>query len=120
MLKRVLLCLLAAAAAITAWEARLFPILKSTALIGRQEQGFYLLPTNQLLRPWGEQTLLPGRPVDIAFNSDKRLMAVLNMRAVDVIEASTGARVAAIPCRATSYTGIAFRPGGREIWASET
>ncbi|MGH9663823.1 MAG: YncE family protein, partial [Bryobacteraceae bacterium] len=118
--KRILVCLLAAAAAIAAWQARLFPVLNSTALAGRQEQGFYLLPTNQLLRPWGEQTLLPGRPVDIAFDSGKRLMAVLNMRAVDVIEASTGAQVAQIRCRATSYTGVAFRPGDREIWASET
>lgn len=118
--KRIIACLLAAAGVIAAWQARLFPTLKSTLLIGRQEQGFYLLPTNQLLRPWGEQTLLPGRPVDIAFDSPKRFMAVLNMRAVDVIEASTGAQVAEIRCRATSYTGVAFRPGDGEIWASET
>ncbi|HLJ18124.1 MAG TPA: alkaline phosphatase family protein [Bryobacteraceae bacterium] len=120
MLRKTVICLFATAALIVAWEARLFPVLKSNARAGRQELGFYLLPTNQLLRPWGEQTLLPGRPVDIAFDSHKRLMAVLNMRAVDVIEAATGARVAEIRCRGTSYSGIAFRPGDREIWASET
>ena len=39
-------------------ETALFPTLASTAPLGRQPEGFYLLPTNQLLRPWGEQTLL--------------------------------------------------------------
>ncbi|MEO7143222.1 MAG: bifunctional YncE family protein/alkaline phosphatase family protein [Bryobacteraceae bacterium] len=120
MLRRIAAGLIFAAIAIFAWEARVFPVLKSTALAGRQPEGFYLLTTNQLLRPWGEQTLLAGRPVDIAFDSHKRLMAVLNMRAVNIIDATTGARIADIKCRSTSYAGVAFRPGDREIWASET
>src|SRR6185295_11183426 len=32
----------------------------------------------------------------------------------------TGTHVAEIPSKTTSYTGLAFRPGDRELWASET
>ena len=106
--------------AIVAWQSGVFPVLKSTASIGRQEPGFYLLPTNQLLRPWGEQTLLAGRPVDIAFDSEKRRMAILNNREIDLLEVSTGAETARIPLHSTSYLGIAYRPGDTEIWTGET
>jgi hypothetical protein len=44
-------------------ESGLFSLLKSNAGIGRQSEGLYLLPTNQLLHPWGEQAAI-GRPVD--------------------------------------------------------
>ncbi len=119
--KRTLLLFLSAAAALViARETALFPILSSTAAIGKQAGGFYLLPTNQLLRPWGEQALLKGRPVDLAFDSRKHLLAVLNSRGVNLLDAVSGAELVQIPSRSTSYTGIGFRPGDRELWASET
>ncbi|MBI3665363.1 MAG: bifunctional YncE family protein/alkaline phosphatase family protein [Acidobacteria bacterium] len=118
--KSILFGLAAAAAVVVAKKAELFPVLKSDAAIGKQSGGFYLLPTNQLLRPWGEQAMIPGRPVDLAFDSSKRLLAVLNWRGVLLLHGSTGTRLAEVPSRATSYTGIAFRPGDRELWASET
>jgi YVTN family beta-propeller protein len=109
----------AASAALVAREAGLFSILTSTAAIGKQPAGFYLLPTNQLLRPWGEQSPIQGRPVDLAFDSRKRLLAVLNWRGIWLMDGSTGAKLAEVPSRSTSYTGLAFRPGDRELWASE-
>src|SRR5579885_855743 len=102
---------LAAAGGAAAWQSGLFPTLISTARAGRQPDGFYLLPTNQLLRPWGETTLLAGRPVDMAFDPEKRILAVLNMRGINVLDAASGAELARIPSRSTSYAGIAFRPG---------
>jgi YVTN family beta-propeller protein len=120
--KKILLLLLPLLAALVliARETALFPLLSSTAPLGRQPEGFYLLPTNQLLRPWGQQTLFKGRPVDLAFNSNKRLIAVLNSRTIHLIDALSGAELAKIPARNTSYTGVVFRPGDRELWASET
>ena len=88
--------------------------------MGKQAGGFYLLPTNQLLRPWGEQTVIPGRPVDMTFDSGQRILAVLNTRSILLLDGSTGTKLAEIPARTTSYAGIAFRPGDRELWASET
>lgn len=103
---------------LAAREASLFSILPSAAAPGRQPGGYYLLPTNQLLRPWGVQTLIPGRPVDVAFDSHKRVLAVLNWRSVLLLDGSTGAQMAEIKPRSTSYAGICFRPGDRELWAS--
>ena len=120
MRKAILLVAGLCAAALVAREAGVFSILKSDARIGRQPDGVYLVPTNQLLRPWGEQTLIQGRPVDLAFDSSKRVLAILNWRGVFIADASSGARLAEVKTFATSYTGIAFRPGDRELWASET
>ncbi len=107
------------AAAVLLAQPGLHPRLKTTATLGRQAEGFYLVPTNQVLEPSGEQALMPGRPVDMAFDSGKRLLAVLNWHSVMVLDAATGATLAEIPSRSTSYAGVAFRPGNRELWASE-
>ena len=98
----------------------IFPILTSKARLGLQQGGFYLLPTNQLLRPWGEQSAIKGRPVDAAFDSRKRVLAVLNTRGVEIFSGSAGMPAGEIKSGATSYTGVAFRPGDRELWNSET
>jgi len=110
----------AMAAVLIGAEGGLFSILQSNAHIGLQGEGFYLLPSSQLLRPWGEQAVIKGRPVDLAFDSHKRLLAVLNWRSVLLRDGTSGASLADIRSRATSYAGIAFRPGDRELWASET
>jgi YVTN family beta-propeller protein len=110
---------LTVALALIGQESGLFPILKSDARIGLQSQDFFLLPTNQLLHPWGEQAPIKGRPVDLAFDSRKHLLAILNSRNVMLMDGTSGAAMAEIKSRATSYTGIAFRPGDRELWASE-
>jgi hypothetical protein len=99
--------LIFAGLALVGREAELFPVLKSEARIGRHDGGFFLLPTNQLLRPWGEQSMIPGRPVDFAFDSQKHLLAVLNWRGVNVMDGSTGTQVAEIKSRSMSYVGIA-------------
>ncbi len=113
-------CLVLAGAALVAKEAGVFPSLKTQAGLGKQAEGLFLVPTNQMLHPWGEQTIIPGRPVDMTFDSQKRILAVLNWRDVLLLDGSTGAKLANVASKSTSYTGIAFRPGNRELWASET
>jgi YVTN family beta-propeller protein len=108
-----------ATVAVIADETPVFSLLKSTAALGKQAEGYYLVPTNQLLKPWGEMTLIPGRPVDMTFDSAKRILAVLNWKSVLLLDGVTGMPLAEIPSRATSYAGVAFRPGDREVWASE-
>src|ERR1022692_612350 len=108
-----------AAAALLAQQSGVFAVLKSSVAIGKQPGGVFLLPPKQLLRPWGEQTVIPGRPVDMAFDSQKRILAVLNTRSILLMDGSTGNKLAEVPAKATSYAGIAFRPGNRELWASE-
>jgi len=105
---------------LVAAETGVFPVLKSTVLLGKQRENLYLVSTNQLLRPWGEQTVIAGRPVDMAWDSARRFLAVLNTRGILLLDGSTGTKLADIESRTTSYTGIAFRPGDRQLWASET
>ncbi len=111
--------LLLVGAVIVAQQVPLFRVLKSTARIGKQAGGYYLLPTNQLLQPWGEVAPISGRPVDAALSSDRRLLAILNTRSVLLVDPSTGVRLAEVKSGTTSYAGVAFRPGDRELWASE-
>lgn len=113
-------------AALIAQQTGTISALKTKALLGRQAGGGYLVPTNQLLRPWGEQSMIAGRPVDMVFDSTKSTLAVLNTNSVGLFHGSTGVKLADIPPagsiarRTTSYAGIAYRPGNRELWASET
>src|SRR5258708_13486929 len=117
---RLICCSGRLAALVAAKEAGVFAILKTDAAIGKQASGVFLIPTNQLLQPWGQQTVFPGRPVDLAFDSKKRILAILNTRSVLLMDGSTGTRIAEIKAGATSYTGVMFRLGDRELWASET
>lgn len=105
--------------ALVAQQTQIFPVLKSTVLLGKQP-GFYLVANNQLLRPWGELTTIPGRPVDMTSDSQHRFLAVLNTRALLLLDPGTGATLGQVTAHSTSYAGIAFRPGDRELWASET
>ena len=50
-----------AAVFVTAKETEIFPILKSTAAIGKNGAA-YLLPTNQLIRPWESNCKSPAVP----------------------------------------------------------
>src|SRR5882757_2828886 len=113
------LAIIAIATFAVAKETPLFPILKSTVILGKQPEGFYLLPTNQLLRPWGDQLQIPGRPVDLAFDSKKRLLAILNTHSVEIVDGTSGAHLASADVGSTSYTGLAWRQGDHEIWASQ-
>ena len=106
--------------ALVAQQSAIFPVLKSTVLMGKQPAGFYLVANNQLLRPWGELAPISGRPVDMTFDSQHRMLAVLDTRALLLLDPGTGAKLGEVPAHQTSYAGIAFRPGDRELWASET
>jgi YVTN family beta-propeller protein len=108
-----------AVAAIALYSQRNELMLSSTALLGKQAGDYWIVATNQLLRPWGQQSLMQGRPIEAVFDSKKRILAVLNSRGVNLLDGATGTEVARIASRSTSLTGLAFRPGDRELWASE-
>lgn len=120
MRRSLLLFTALAAGALVAQQAGVFSLLRTIAPLGRQGSGLYLLPTSQLLHPWGELSAVRGRPVDLAFSPERGALAILNTRSVVFSDARTGVSSAEVRTRATSYAGITFRPGGAEVWASET
>ena len=108
-----------------------YPEINSHALAGKQPDGSWLVVTQQVLRPWREQHFIKGRPVDLAFNATKSKLAILNLDGIEWMDEDSGAQEH-IKTRSTSYwkslgrfvkkgerCGIAFRPGGQELWASE-
>jgi YVTN family beta-propeller protein len=109
-----------ALAALLAKETGVFAVLQSNVALGKQAEGLFLLPTSQLLHPWGQRFAIEGRPVDLAFDSKKRVVAILNTTSVQIRDASTGTKIGEVLTDPTSYAGVAFRPGDRELWASET
>jgi YVTN family beta-propeller protein len=58
--------------------------------VGLQKDGSIVVPTNQILTPAGKQVTFPGRPVDLAFADDGRLLVVKNMHDLVFIDAATG------------------------------
>lgn len=112
------LCL-AGAAYLTAEATGVFAVLSSTVRAGKQPGGIYLIPTTQLLHPWGAPVTIAGRPVDLAFDADSKVLAVLNTRGVLFFDATAMSLLGEAQSKSTSYAGLAFRPGTREVWASE-
>src|SRR6476646_11088765 len=88
---------------VLAWQSPLFPVLKSTVLNGRQSAGFHLVPTQQLLKPWGEQMPLQGRPVDMTFDTSGRILAVLKTRSILLLDATSAATLGEIKTKSSSY-----------------
>ncbi|QOY89127.1 bifunctional YncE family protein/alkaline phosphatase family protein [Paludibaculum fermentans] len=113
------LCL-AGAALVTAEKTGVFAVLSSTVRGGKQPGGVYLIPTTQLLQPWGDPVTIAGRPVDLAFDPEKRVLAVLNTKGVVFFDPTAMSLLGETKSKSTSYAGLAFRPGTREVWASET
>jgi YVTN family beta-propeller protein len=108
------------AAAIYSAQAPLFPVLKNSLFAGPQKEGFSLLVTNQILRPWGDRVTIKGRPVEGVVDPSGRFLAVLNLHGIEILDVQTLAQVGSVPTKATSYGGIAFRNGSRELWACES
>jgi YVTN family beta-propeller protein len=86
---------------------------------GKQPDGSSRVVTGQLVKPWGRQTEITGRPVDLALNAAAGLAAILNTPNVELRRIGDGQLTASFATKGASYAGIAFRPHAQEIWASE-
>ncbi len=111
--------LLLSAAGLVAQQQGVFSILSSTAKLGLQPGGAWLIPTSQLVQPFGERVTIAGRPVEAAFDADRKTLAVLNSKGVLFYDGTASTLQGEVKSRSTSYAGLAFRPGTREVWASE-
>lgn len=121
MTKRKLAFLLVAAAAVALAVKKpdLTMVLPTAALAGKQANDGYLVASAQLVRPWRMRAEITGRPVDLAVDPTGSFAAVLNGNNVVTIDLASGKELSRVATKTNSYLGIRFRPGTREIWASE-
>src|SRR5947199_2140385 len=57
--------------------------------VGVQLDGRIVVPTNQILRPAGQQVTFPGRPVDLALTDDGKTLVVKNLHDLVFIDVAT-------------------------------
>lgn len=88
-------------------------------ITGRMQDGAVFTVTNQLLHPFGKQTMIAGRPMEIAADSASGRLAVLNSGRVDIFDPAGEKLLGSMTKGASAYAGVAFRPGTSEVWASE-
>src|SRR5262245_22905268 len=57
--------------------------------VGVQPDGRIVVPTNQILNPAGKQITFPGRPVDLAFAEDGRVVIAKNLRDLVIMDVTS-------------------------------
>src|SRR5947209_12168952 len=60
------------------------------AVIGRQADGTYFVPTGQTLAPAGRNLTFDGRPVDMTLRPDGKILAVMLGGGVRLFDTATG------------------------------
>ncbi len=58
--------------------------------VGELKDGRIVVPTNQVLHPAGNEVTFPGRPVDLAFAENGRLLVAKSMRELVFLDPATG------------------------------
>ncbi len=94
-------------------------LLPDHILTGHKADGMVFTVSNQILHPWGRQSLIAGRPIEIAVDSAGAKLAVLNSNRVDIFDTAADQLLGSMNIRSASYGGVAFRPASDEVWASE-
>ena len=93
------------------------------ALVGKQRDGSYIVPTSQIIDPAGATITFPGRPVDLALNPEETILAVKNMYNIVFfdIASQTIRQTLRIPDDGgNTYTGIVWSDNGRKVWTTDT
>jgi YVTN family beta-propeller protein len=90
----------------------------SKAVIGKQANGTYLVPTGQTLTPTGENTPFDGRPVDMALSTDGKTLAVMLPREVRLFDTAKNQFRAEVLPGAHNFGGIAWSKDGRTLYTT--
>lgn len=92
------------------------------ALVGKQKDQSYIVPTSQIIDPAGTTITFPGRPVDIALNSTETLLAVKNLKDIVFIDvqSNTLKQTLELPGGGNTYTGISWSDNGNKVWTTDT
>jgi len=97
---------------------------QDTLKVGVQPDGRIVVPTNQVLKPAGQQVTFPGRPVDVALAEDGKVLVVKNLRSLVFIERATGKikQTLFLPARGNDKPGfsvVGLLVDGKHVFASD-
>ncbi|MGI8857019.1 MAG: alkaline phosphatase family protein [Thermomicrobiales bacterium] len=85
-------------------------------LIGKQAEGWFLIPTNQTLRSAGNVTLLDQRPVDMALRPDGAQLAVMTTNLTYLLNPTTGEITQQFDKQDRNVAGLAYSPDGARLY----
>jgi hypothetical protein len=86
--------------------------------VGRQPAGRVVVPSNQILRPAGQQVLFPGRPVDLALADGGKTLIVKNLKDLVVIDVTTGTIRQTLPSP-VGFSVVGLLPRGERILVTD-
>ncbi len=125
--KLVLIIILAGAVADTAFAQAGLKNAKArfekNAVVGKQNDGSYVVPTSQVIDPAGTTITFSGRPVDLALNPGETILAVKNMYDIIFFDAAsyTIRQKLSIPDDGgNTFTGIEWSDDGEKVWTTDT
>ncbi len=92
------------------------------ATVGRNDDGSYVVATQQIIDPAGESILFPGRPVDLAVSPDQSLLVVKNSNDLVFVDVATHtlSQTLTLPKGGNSACGITWTHDGKGVWTSES
>lgn len=89
-----------------------------TAIIGRQADGTYFVPTGQTLSPVGKNLTFDGRPVDMALRADGKLLALMCQRGMRLFDTQTGQFLPDLVPGTHNFGGIAWTKDGGTLFTT--
>ncbi len=88
------------------------------AIIGKQADGTYFVPTGQTLAPAGRNLTFEGRPVDMALRPDGKILAVMLAREVRLLDTATGQFQTPTLPGTHNFGGIAWSGDGHTLYTT--
>lgn len=91
-------------------------------LVGPQNDETYVVSTSQIIDPAGETITFPGRPVDLALNSEETILAVKNMSDIVFFNVKNQSilQILALPKGGSSFIGIGWNSADKKLWVTDS
>ncbi len=88
------------------------------AIIGKQPDGVYLVPTGQTVTPSGINLTFDGRPVDMALRPDGRVLALMLASEIKLLDTVTGQFKTPVLPGSHGFGGICWSNDGRTLYST--
>lgn len=89
-----------------------------TAVIGKQADGTYFVPTGQTLSPVGTNLTFEGRPVDMAMRPDGKMLALMCQRGTRLFDTQTQQFLPNQVAGTHNFGGIAWSKDGYTLYST--